>query len=157
MRIPPRTFRATSTAVSSRVTTKISVGIVVIDPRPPAPSPTGGAGTPVAATKPASTNPMNKMNSPMPAVIAILSCMGTASKISRRSPEAASATMMRPLMTTSPIASGQVRVPTTDEARNELIPSPAAKANGSRATTPNRIVITPAVSAVTADNCPKGN
>ena len=97
------------------------------------------------------------MNSPIPAVIAIFNCMGTASKISFRSPDAASATMMRPLMTTSPIASGQVTVPTTEEARNELIPSPAAKANGNRATTPNRIVITPAVSAVTDDNCPNGN
>ena len=54
------------------------------------------------------------------------------------------------------MASGQVQVPTTEVARKELMPSPAAKANGNRATTPNRIVITPAVSAVTADtwaNC----
>ena len=59
-------------------------------------------------------------------------------------------------MTTRPIASGQVSVPTTVVARNELIPSPAAKANGSRANSPNRIVITPAASAVVADtwaNC----
>ena len=93
----------------------------------------------------------------MPAVIAIFNCIGTASKISLRRPEAASATMIRPLITTRPIASGQVRVPTTDEARNELMPRPAANANGNRAMTPNRIVITPAVRAVTADTCPNGN
>ena len=69
----------------------------------------------------------------MPAVIASLSCIGTASKISLRRPVAARTTMMRPLMTTRPIASGQVSEPTTVVARNELMPSPAANANGSRA------------------------
>ena len=47
-----------------------------------------------------------------------------------RRPVAASRTMMSPLMTTMPIASGQVTWPTTLNARNELMPSPAAKANG---------------------------
>ena len=61
--------------------------------------------------------------------------------------------MMSPLMTTRPMASGQVTDPTTAVARKELIPSPAANANGSRATTPNRIVMTPATRAVTADTC----
>ena len=54
-------------------------------------------------------------------------------------------------MTTRPIASGQVSAPTRVVARNELMPSPAAKANGIRAMTPNRIVITPAASDVVAD------
>ena len=84
----------------------------------------------------------------MPAVIASLSCIGTASKTSLRSPVAARITMMRPLMTTSPIASGQVSEPTRVVATNELMPRPAANANGSRAMRPNRIVMTPAVSDV---------
>ena len=155
IRIPPRTRRASRTPVSSRVTTKIRVGMVVIEPLPPVPSPTGGAGRPVEETNPESTSPMNRMNRPIPAVMAILSCMGTASKISLRRPETASATMTRPLITTRPIASGQVTVPTTEAARNELIPSPAAKANGKRAMAPKRMVITPAVRAVTDETCPK--
>ncbi len=96
---------------------------------------------------------MKAMNRPMPTVIASFSWIGTALKIMRRSPVAASSTMMRPLMTTSPIASGHVTWPTTDTARNELMPSPAANAKGSRVTSPNSTVITPAVSAVTAATC----
>ena len=137
--------------VSSRVNTKTTVGTVLIEPVPPVPSPTGGDGIPVEPTKPASTSPMKRMNRPIPAVIASLSCIGTASKTSLRSPVAARSTMMRPLMTTRPIASGQVSEPTTVVARNELMPSPAANANGSRATTPNRIVMTPAASDVMAE------
>ena len=128
-----------------------------MEPLPPVPSPTGGEGSPVDEMKPASTSPMNRMNSPMPAVIASLSCMGTASKTSLRSPVTASSTMMAPLITTRPIASGQLRVPTTVVARNELMPRPAAKANGNRANTPNRIVITPAANDVVADTCAKFN
>ena len=87
----------------------------------------------------------------MPAVMASLSCIGTASKMSLRSPVAASSTMMSPLMTTRPMASGQVSEPTTVVARKELMPRPAANANGSRATTPNRIVMNPAARDVVAE------
>ncbi len=80
---------------------------------PSMPRPTGGEAAPVAVTKPALTKPMKAMNRPMPTVMAIFSCTGTASKIRRRRPVAASSTMMRPLMTTRPIASGQVTWPTT--------------------------------------------
>ena len=131
--------------------TKTTVGTVLIEPRPFAPRPSGGDGSPVEATNPASTSPMNRMNNPIPAVIASFNGIGTASKISLRRPLIARATMIRPLMTTSPIASGQVSEPTTELARNELMPSPAANANGSRAMTPNRIVMTPAASDVTAE------
>lgn len=89
----------------------------------------------------------------MPAVMASLSCIGTASKTILRSPVTARSTMMSPSMTTSPIASGQVSEPTTVVARKELMPSPAANANGSRAMTPNRIVMTPAASDVMAETC----
>lgn len=58
-------------------------------------------------------------------------------------------------MTTRPIASGQLTVPTTVVAKNELMPSPAANANGIRAHTPNRMVITPAASDVVAETWAK--
>ena len=48
---------------------------------------------------------MKAMNRPMPTVIAIFSSIGTASKMSRRRFVAESSTMMRPLMTTRPMAS----------------------------------------------------
>ena len=149
--MPPLTLRATRTPVSSSVKTKMSVGTVATEPLMP--RPTGGDDAPVEVTKPASTKPMNAMNRPMPTVIASFSWIGTALKIMRRRPVAASSTMMRPLMTTRPIASGQVTWPTTDTARNELMPRPAAKANGRRVTRPNSTVMTPAVSAVTAATC----
>ena len=144
MKMPPSTCRTARMPVSSSVNTKTIVGTVLIEPVPPVPSPTAGDGTPVDPMNPASTSPMNRMNAPMnrmnapmPAVIASFSCIGTASKISVRKPVAARITMMMPLMTTRPIASGQVSEPTTVVARNELMPSPAANANGSLATSPN--------------------
>ena len=155
MKIPPRTCLTTRMQVSNSVNTNTSVGTVLIEPVPPVPRPTGGDGTPVEPMKPASTRPMNRMNAPIPAVIASFSCIGTASKISVRRPVAASTTMMMPLMTTRPIASGQVSEPTTVVARNELMPRPAANANGSRAIRPNRMVITPAASDVAAETCAK--
>lgn len=151
MRMPPRTRRATRMPVTKSVNTKMTVGMVLMSPAPPMPRPTGGDGVPVDPTKPASTNPMNSMNNPMPAVIAIFSWIGTASKTSLRNPVAASATMMSPLMTTSPIASGQVSESTKVVATKELSPSPAANANGSREMRPNRMVMTPAASDVTAE------
>jgi hypothetical protein len=137
--------------VTSSVSTKMSVGTELMEPWLSLPRPTGGDGNFVAPTNPASTRAMNRMKNPMPAVIASFNGIGTASKISLRSPVTASATMIRPSMTTRPIASGQETEPTTELARNELIPNPAANANGSRATTANRIVMTPAASDVTAE------
>ena len=151
--MPPRTRRTTRMPVSSSVNTKTTVGTVLIEPMPPVPRPTGGDGRPVEPMNPASTSPMNRMNSPMPAVIASLSSIGTASKTILRSPVTARSTMIRPLMTTRPIASGQVSEPTTVVARKELMPSPAANAKGSRAMRPNRIVMTPAASDVMAETC----
>ncbi len=116
------TLRTISTAVMTRVSTNRAVGIVAIDP--PTPRPTGGELRPVEVTRPLSTKPMKAMNRPMPTVIAVLRASGTASKIIRRSPVTASSTMMSPLMTTRPIASGQVTPPTIPTARNELMPSP---------------------------------
>jgi hypothetical protein len=151
MRMAPRTRRTMRTPVTNSVNTNTTVGTVLMSPAPPMPRPTGGDGIAVEPTKPASMSPMNRMNSPIPEVMAIFSCMGTASKTSLRRPVAARVTMMSPLMTTRPIASGQVSEPTRVVATNELRPSPAANANGSRETTPNRMVMTPAASEVTAE------
>ena len=128
------------------VITKITVGMVATEPKTP--RPTGGDW--LAVTKPEFTKPMKAMKRPIPTVIASFSSIGTASKIMRRRPVAARITMSTPLITTSAIASGQVTWPTTVNARNALMPRPAANANGSRLTMPKRIVMTPAVSAVTA-------
>lgn len=108
-------------------------------------------------TKPEFTNPMKAMKRPIPTVMAILSSIGTASKIMRRRPVAARSTMSAPLMSTSAIASGQVTWPTMVKATKALIPRPAANAKGRRLTMPKRIVMTPAVSAVTAPTCPKSS
>jgi hypothetical protein len=155
--MPPRTFLTTRKPVTNSVNTKTTVGTVVIAPTPRAPSPTGGDGRPVEPMNPASTSPMNRMNNPIPAVIASLSCIGTPSKTSLRNPVTARITMMSPLMTTRPIASGHVSEPTTAVARKELMPRPAANANGSLAKTPNRIVMTPAASDVVAETCAKSS
>ncbi len=93
---------------------------------------------------------MNAMNMPIPTVMAVFNGAGTAWKIISRSFVADRTTMIRPLITTRPIASAQVTWPTTLTARKELMPRPAARPNGRFATRPNRIVMTPAVSPVTA-------
>ena len=85
----------------------------MVPTEPPMPRPTGGELKPVEVTKPASTSPMKAMNRPMPTVIAIFSWIGTASKMSTRRLVAERITMMTPLMSTRPIASDQVRSPTT--------------------------------------------
>jgi hypothetical protein len=144
----PLTRRAMSTPMMTSAMRKTTVGSVAMEPW--SPSCTGGEATPLGRTKPASTRPMNAMNRPMPTVMAVFSSAGTALKISTRRPVDARSTMMRPLMTTRPIASGHVTCPTTLTARNELMPRPAAMPKGRLEITPMRIVMTPAVSAVTA-------
>ena len=147
MRMPPGIRRATRMPMSTSAKTKTSVGRDPIDPSWP--SWTGGPAG-VRVTKPALTKPMKAMKSPMPTVMAIFSACGTALKIAVRMPVAPRTTMMMPLMITSPIASAQVTSWTTETARKLFIPRPAARPKGSRATTPKRIVMTPATSPVTA-------
>ena len=81
-------------------------------------------------TNPASTRPMKAMKHPMPAAIAAFSSEGTARNTAVRNPVTASATMMMPSMTTSPIASAQVTCGAIDTASRLLMPRPAAIANG---------------------------
>lgn len=68
----------------------------------------GGAPIPVLRTKPASTSAMMVRNRPMPTAIATLSCAGTASNTALRNPVKTSARMIRPSITTRPIASAHV-------------------------------------------------
>src|SRR5699024_299380 len=116
---------------------------------------TGGLSVPEAVTNPEFTKPMKAINKPMPTVIATFRACGTALKIAVQIPVAPRTTITAPLMTTNPIASGQVTSCTTETARKLFIPSPAAKAKGNLATTPKRIVITPATRPVTAVSCAK--
>ena len=107
----------------------------------------------MAVTKPELTNPMKAIKSPMPTVMATFSAWGTAWKIATRTPVAPSRTMMTPLIMVSPMASAHVTSWTTETARKLFMPRPAARAKGSRATTPNRMVVTPATRPVTAVSC----
>ena len=129
---------------------KTRVGTELMEPL--SPSCTGGPAV-VARTKPESTKPMNAMNRPMPTVMAAFSSLGTARKMAVRAPVTPKSTIRMPLMTTRPMASGHVTSLITETARKELMPSPAARPNGRLATSPNRMVITPAVSPVTAPTC----
>ena len=154
MRIPARTPRATSTPVSSSPTQNTAVGQEAIEPSMPSPT-----GTVVFAasgrrrTNPASTNPMKAMNAPIPAAIAILSGSGMALNTAVRNPVRPRITMITPLTTTRPIASGQVTCGAIVTATRVLMPRPVAIANGKLATRPKTIVMTPATSAVTAATC----
>ncbi len=86
----------------------------------------------------------------MPTEIAILSWAGTAWKTASRKPVSTSTRMTRPSITTRPIASAQVIWLAIANATKALRPRPVASASGKLATTPIRIVITPATSAVPA-------
>ena len=63
--------------------------------------------------------------------------------------------MISPSMTTRPMASAQVIWLAIENVTKALRPSPAARASGKLATTPMRIVITPATSAVAAATAAK--
>ena len=153
IRIAPRTRRTTSTSVTSRPTTKTSIGQLTILPLMPSPTGTvlfAASGT--RRTKPASTSPMMVRNSPMPTPIAVLSCVGTERNTAVRRPVSTRIAMSTPSITTSPIASAQVICGAISNATSAFTPSPAASAIGNRPTTPIRIVIRPATSAVAAAN-----
>ena len=63
--------------------------------------------------------------------------------------------MITPSITTRPMASAQVIWLAIENVTKALRPSPAARASGKLATTPIRIVITPATSAVAAATAAK--
>ncbi len=88
----------------------------------------------------------------MPTPIARLSDIGTARMIASRRPTRTSSRTIRPSRTMTPIAPAGVSpfVRTSPNATSPLMPRPAASAIGTFATTPMRIVMSPATSAVPA-------
>ena len=83
------------------------------------------------AMNPPPTNPMNRMNRPMPAPIAFLSASGTAFMTASRKPTMTSSVTTRPSRTITPIAPCGVRPrPVREKATIALIPRPAASARG---------------------------
>ena len=86
----------------------------------------------------------------MPTEMATFSWAGTAWKTASRKPVSTSTRMTRPSSTIRPMASAQVICAAIENATNAFSPSPVASASGKLATTPIRIVITPATSAVPA-------
>ena len=131
MRIAPLTLSTHSAISRSRPNAKTTTGQPVSSPV--APSWTGTvelAASGMRCTKPASTNPMSAMNSPMPTEIATLSWVGMAWKTAVRKPVSTSTRMMMPSMTTRPMASAQVIWLAMEKATNALSPSPVASASG---------------------------
>ena len=141
----PLTRRTTSTLVSSRPTTKTRIGHPASWP----PTPKLISGMP-GRMMPASASPMIVRKNPIPTAIAVFSCGGMASNTARRKPVSTSTVISRPSSTIRPMISGQESWVAAKTATIALMPRPAASANGYRPTTPMRIVITPAISAVTA-------
>ncbi len=72
------------------------------------------------------------MNRPMPTLIAVFSCAGTAWKTAARKPVSTSTRMIRPSSTIRPIASAQVMLGSwaMPKVTNALRPSPVASASG---------------------------
>src|SRR5262249_32674738 len=97
-RIAPRTPLATRIPGMRSPTTKTAVGQDAMDP--PMPRPTGTvvlAASGIRRTNPASTNPINVMNNPMPTAIADFNCAGTALNTAVRTPVSTSTQMTIPL------------------------------------------------------------
>jgi len=70
------------------------------------------------------------MNNPMPTLIAVLSSIGIALKITVRRPTSTSTVMSSPSSTTRPIASAQLICDATEKVTKALSPSPVATAKG---------------------------
>ena len=128
MRIAPLTFRTQRMTTRIRPSTKTKVGQPLM--KPSVPSWTGTGPCAVRRTKPASTKPMSAMKSPMPTEIATLSWVGTAWKTAVRKPVSTSTRMIRPSMTTKPMASAQVICEAIAKATKALSPRPVASASG---------------------------
>ena len=81
---------------------------------------------------PESTSPMIVMNRPIPTLIAVFSCAGTARNTACRNPVSTSSRMIRPSITTRPIASAQVILGSgaIPKATKAFSPSPVASASG---------------------------
>ena len=104
---------------------------------------------------PALTRPMKAMKKPIPTTIATLSDSGTALNTAVRKPVSTRMVISTPAHTTRPMMAGQVSpgVEAMVVASSAFTPRPAAMAKGCLATTPMRMVMTPATSAVIAATC----
>ena len=150
-RIAPLTLRMSSTAMRKTPNTKTSVGQPLR--LPPMPSSLGTEPGDVGRrAKPASMTPMKAMNRPMPTEMATLSGAGIARKTALRNPVRTRTRMMMPSRTTRPMRSAKVMPSAawvkTMPAMRPLMPRPAASAIGKFATSPMRIDMTPAMTAV---------
>ena len=131
IRMAARVRRTTRMPVSSRPNTNTSVGQP--DRAPAGPSCSGTvvpAASGMRRTNPASTSPMSAMNSPMPTLMAVLSCIGMALKTALRRPTSTSTAMTSPSRTTRPIASAQLICEAIENVTNTFRPRPVATANG---------------------------
>ena len=117
---------------------------------PLSPRVTGTGPVLVLRTKPASTKPIRAINNPIPTEMAIFNWVGTARKTATLNPVSTRIRIIIPSRTTSPIASAQVIFVAIPTATKVFKPRPVAIASGKLATTPMRIVITPAIRAVAA-------
>jgi hypothetical protein len=95
------------------------------------PSVTGTPGGP-GFTMPAETRPMNRMKSPMPALIACFSTRGIAFMIASRKPVSTSTVMAIPSRKITPMAAGHgsLSVAMSWNATTALSPMPEARASG---------------------------
>ena len=116
---PPRTFRTTSTLMSSRPKTKTRIG----QPASWPPTPKLISGMP-GRMMPASASPMIVRKKPMPTAMAVFSCGGMASNTARRKPVSTSTVMSRPSRTTRPMISGQESWVAANTATIALMPRP---------------------------------
>ncbi len=104
IRIAPLVWRATSSTISSRPTTKTRIGQLVSEPAMPSSS---GGPAATRRTKPASTKPIRAMNRPMPTLIAVFNWGGMALNTAVRNPVSTRSAMITPSRNTRPIADSQ--------------------------------------------------
>src|SRR5699024_10759484 len=133
IRIAPRTRCTTKTAVSINPMTNTSVGQPASSPLIPSPNGTVvSAASGIRRTKPEFTSPISVINKPIPTTMPVLMPSGTARNTASRNPVSTKMIITAPAITTSPIASGQVRfgVVAMVMANNALTPSPAARPKG---------------------------
>ena len=128
IRIAPLTFLTIKPIIRKRPKAKTIVGQPTRVPL--SPRVTGTGPDPVRRTNPASTRPMRAMNRPIPTEIATLSCAGTARNTAVRNPVRTRTVIIKPSITTSPIASAHVIFDAIPTATKVLRPRPVASANG---------------------------
>src|SRR5690606_16186066 len=126
-KIAALTFIAIRTIVTTNPTTATKIGHVLrcdMSIRPNG-SPSG---VPKNVISPAFLRPRKRMNAPIPTLMAFFRTIGTISSTYLRTPVTTSKVMIRPSVTTTPIASGNVNpmLPSSVQATTALMPNPGA-------------------------------